>query len=79
MSQQGRKLFAAVEVSLGHDLHPWGGGERRGNFVVRSSEPIPDLRGERVQISDSRGSQFSAEITTVADDVVYFRFASAFY
>jgi len=69
----GGRLFEAATLILGQDLYPWGGAERRGNFVISSSEPIPELTGARIEISDSRGCQFSAVVLSVVDKVVYFR------
>jgi len=69
---QGRNLFRRVALSLGGGLSP-SGAERRGNFIVESLEPMPDLYAQRLQISGANGSEFSADVTDVVKDVVYFR------
>jgi len=69
----GRRLFESVTVTLGQDLSPWSSGERRGNFVVRSSEAVAGLRGELIEIAESAGAVFTAEVLGVVEKVVYFR------
>ena len=72
VTQRGKQVFEAVSDAKRPQMH-WSGGVHRGNFTVTSSESIPDLNGQSLDISRSDGSSSSVVVTKVVGKIVYFR------
>jgi len=72
VTQHGKQVFETVSDAKRPQMH-WSGGVHRGNFTVQSTEPIPDLNGQTLEITRSDGTNSSVVVTKVVGNIVYFR------